>query len=1143
MHRASSVWPAVALLFIAACAVAQNVQKEQGKEPDKSESPKPRPTLDKVKIPPGAVFVLVEQLKDATSLIPQAIILSLEKWQEQQERIAVLEKMLKPEKRPAQVCKLSGRVEGDFVHLRAEFAFTTEQPRTQVVLGMQGAHLTEEGDLDRQLPNLDVGEEGYVVRVDGEGTHRLALHLKAPLSVKRTGAAGGSERGFELGLPGAAVTTLALEMPAGVQEIRWNDNLEKRRGNNRWDLALGKIKSLQLWWKEPPSAAGGGPLLTADAQVLVKWEETQVTLSAELFLEDLRGQTKQWELQLPANAQVEVKSSGSLDLTAPDGKTPHYRLRLAEPSTERIHLHIFARHPQPLAGPRFLVGPFFVTNAYRQQGTIQIQASAAALGGQRLIFHRFGEVYQQDVPKAAGANETIALFKYWMSNLGKAGKPPPRVPLELEWKANKVPVETTLDHVVRLRRAAQGWLVETNSRLHAKTLQTGVDFVDLQLPKQKIASWDFPGGQALLPFPAALPWWDLVPSAKRPPFAAWPLGFQVEDDATGPEISEPDGQRRTRIRWSRPTGKDLAASIVGKYWLPEDTQRVRLDLPRPLGILDRGGKITIVVDEQMELLVGPADDQTPAVERNKTQFAVDQAPDHLDLVWRPYRQGLPVTSLTDVQFFDEFAQARTHLHLDSVPRSPGSAAGQSSQVRLRVPAGTRRLQLISGGKFLGHDEDKGMAWVVPIVEPGGKVELFFEYEFALANQEAAEDAAPVFAVPLLWPAGATSQEAKVRFWTDGGVLPELAAPAGWQKRGIELVPAVAAVPALVVGGSDAAAPLTVRLRKSGPSHAAAMLCDRSLVQAAIDEENNQIYRVRFFVRRFQARHVDLEFSIPASECLQNVLVDQKKAAWFSPEPAWNVARIPIEPSLFSQPVVLEIDYKIPAAFAKSKIHQLTLQPPRIRGEALVGKVRWQVQMPGHWVAFVSEGGMDYRWGWEGWLLGPEASVTAADLESWLLGRDSGEAPAAVSLAFWRTGLSPVAVWRLPRPVWLLICSGAVLVLGMGLYFVSWSRTLFWMLTLILVAALGSAALWWPGAIPAFLMGAQPGALVLLLLCGMQWLLHRSYRRQVVFLPAFTRHEAPSSVRDSNRPRDVSTVDQPLASPGSGSSMATPGSRI
>src|SRR5262249_5422333 len=94
--------------------------------------------------------------------------------------------------------------------------------------------------------------------------------------------------------------------------------------------------------------------------------------------------------------------------------------------------------------------------------------------------------------------------------------------------------------------------------------------------------------------------------------------------------------------------------------------------------------------------------------------------------------------------------------------------------------------------------------------------------------------------------------------------------------------------------------------------------------------------------------------------------------------------------------------------------------------------------------------------------------------------------------------------------------------------VPWAR-----LALILMALAGAAlvagAVLWPALLAPVLYGCQPGACVLVLVLGAQWMLHRRYRRRVVFMPGFTRMKAGSSlVRGAAppRPRDPSTIDAP-----------------
>ncbi len=88
--------------------------------------------------------------------------------------------------------------------------------------------------------------------------------------------------------------------------------------------------------------------------------------------------------------------------------------------------------------------------------------------------------------------------------------------------------------------------------------------------------------------------------------------------------------------------------------------------------------------------------------------------------------------------------------------------------------------------------------------------------------------------------------------------------------------------------------------------------------------------------------------------------------------------------------------------------------------------------------------------------------------------------------------------------------------------------------LALAAALGTAVVaagwFWPELLPAIGYGALPGAAVLAVVAAAQWTLHQRYRRQLVFMPGFTRVKPGSSLlRPSSvqRPREASTIDAPL----------------
>jgi hypothetical protein len=171
------------------------------------------------------------------------------------------------------------------------------------------------------------------------------------------------------------------------------------------------------------------------------------------------------------------------------------------------------------------------------------------------------------------------------------------------------------------------------------------------------------------------------------------------------------------------------------------------------------------------------------------------------------------------------------------------------------------------------------------------------------------------------------------------------------------------------------------------------------------------------------------------------------------------------------------------------------------------------------------------------------------MERWFAGNENLPYTAAADFApnpdliCLRSGLETLTVAHVPFKPWLWCCSLAVLLCGLGLYFLGrragrGSPGWFWFCVTLLTFGVGAMWLFRPTALAALAYGAELGAAVLLVFATLLWLLHERHRRQIVFLPSFRRGRGGSSLLRSGaapassgngakgQPGEPSTVDAP-----------------
>jgi hypothetical protein len=762
-------------------------------------------------------------------------------------------------------------------------------------------------------------------------------------------------------------------------------------------------------------------------------------------------------------------------------------------------------------------------------------------------------VVPSDVTEEQRRQNVVAAFKVGRvpappapkGKVPKGGAPPL---FEIELKPVQGVVEARAEHTLRVRPAENGWQVQATTRIQATPQHTGVGHIDVQLPRphlEPLAGFRVPQ----LGFPVAAPW-PLWPGddgdGLRLPAE---YEYQVEGATLGP-VQMLGALRVARVHLTRDQYKRFTVILTGTYFLPRDVQKARLELPRPQGVLDRGGKVTVQAEGGLELL--PVTGGPPQSDRLQQITVADRMPAYAELAWRPYRPEFPVEVVTDIDLYDRHARVRQRWTFPTT-----DAAAPPGLLHVHVPEAAEGFQVLSGGRS-GRDATRDTVWV-QLQEPAGRNRkdrwepLLTEYTFALPPARVpARKGARAFAVPLPWPQEATRVSSKVRVWCKPGATPALApavpGDAAWQDEGTEVVPGRDSLPALVVRGEGTRPPLRLALQDAPPEPPANLLIERALVQVLLEEGGTQFYRARFRLSKLHANTLDVELPAPVSDSVTGhaavsaleVLLDGKKVPWRFPDGQRRGLHLTALPA-GAGPTVLEIAYRLlPGQSSGEAIPgQTVLHPPVLAGATYLGRVRWQIDVAGEEVALSPsppEGLFpNLAWEWRGWLWTPRPALSGGDLEAWLTGAPGTDPRVFPSLVCWQSTLEPLRVWHPSRQVWLLLCSLLCLAVGMVLALAGASattlgRALFW--TTAAGLGLGAAAclLFWPGLLAMLLYGAQPGAAVLVLVLVVQWLLHQRYRRQVVFMPGFTRVKAGSSlIRSSSlqgRPREPSTIDGP-----------------
>jgi hypothetical protein len=1122
--------------------------------------------LDMLKLPANAVVVILEKVAEGFSSEAAQIILTPAAYKKLLDRNAELERRLSPDKPiPPSTCllKITGSMDGDSAHLRAEFKFKAEKDKTLIALDCRGAS-PQKPELDGKEALLQSGDEGLSVQVDA-GQHVLTLDLDAAVKAgDATALEGGARRVLRIDLPRAAVTSVEFEqLPSGAKEVRCNDKVARKPGE---PVALGAARELSLSWVKPVALPAGGPWLTADGVITVRVEEQYVITEALFTLQDLRKQNTRWVLETPPQTEVEVVPLDKGEPRVPVHKITFSKNRqehvidLSEPTGDAIG--IFARCRQPRRAGRVLVGPFQVLQAAgrlrRQQGTLRIKAPPTGL---RLIQLRTPEslfhVSPVEITDKDRLDSILYRYSYWslpQPSRPAAAKSGPAL-LELEVKTVTGMVKTRVDHLLELRENEHGWEVQATTRIHAQPVRSGVSVIEVQLPKTWPASlavalaWPRPG----LPVNLALAAWG---GDGRSLGVLWPFtaSYKLEPSAqivdrnglTDPiEDLTVDDTGKLRLVLPEKKDTDFTLTIRGTYALSAREPRAVLGLPVPVSTRDQGGEARISVPSGQQLLIGDAGHATPAAERSRHTISSEAALDRVEFSWRPNRPELPVTVVADVTLRHSRADVRQLIQLPTAQQPLAGATLQLVADARLVPAvvATARRSLKHGSAGKAHSPVVGAGpWSIPLSLEKDRV-LELRYTFPVPAEG-------VVHVPLFELKEATRNDTTVRVWSYAGPISRTMATvqgARWDDAKIRQVSGRDQLPILELHGHERNLPLSLLLRQVAVPSLATAIVERGLIRANRLPGGGYSYRARFRLEKLSTPSLNIE--LPPSAARIMVRLNELRVTPVkttapdagSPSQATQL-QIDTDPAAFPGAVLLEVSYELGGANGAAGTEgdstlgslQTTLYPPVLPHVLFGGKVRWQIDPapaelvlnPG-WEATSEE-----RWGLRGWLLASRPALTTAELERWLTGKE-GAAETEPTLLCAQTTPEPLHLIRVARKTWLLMCSLLFLALGLGLSFAPLVRgplrVLCWAVVVLISLAVIASVLAWPGILPDVLYGCEPGLAVLVPILVVQWMVQKRYRRQLVFMPGFTRLKTGSSLvraGANSRAAEPSTVDKP-----------------
>jgi hypothetical protein len=1109
------------------------------------------------KLPDGTVIFFSKTPDEANPPI-DGVLLTPQEYKTLVEQSEQLKKLKAgPRPQSPSVCQIRGRVEArgerSVAALTLTYSFRTTLPRTLVVLGCQQAFpLAARLGTEKLPPVLTTGEDGLTVLVERPGDHTLTLEIEVPVTMRGMGR----ELGYELSLPRAAITTLAVDPPASVKRVTVGVRTAADRpgeltqttgepavvaGRTEKPVPLGPVETLLVSWETPATQSAGPDATTAaEHEIVVRVDETQIETTSKIRL---RGPVREWVLALPAGADVAAaRVSPTVPREPPTlvepafgpGSSSPTLVRPTDPSRSIWHfrppdgpgpdweLTVTTRQARTKPGETshqgpYHVGPFAVQNAARQTGTIRVYATPTV----KLRDFRTGpEVRRPDVPPVE--ESLVALFRF--STTADRASKPATTPL-LSFEARQVPGFVRVQPNYEVLRTEGGCRLQLTARV--TPIRTELEQVVIEIP---------PGWEGVEAGPA-----ELVDEV------------QV--------LKQSGSSRRLAIGLLTPQKTPFDLTLTAAYVLPAGAREASLALPRFPGATESGSRVVATAPEPFEvrgtlIADGPAGGAFELVPTTTSPQGVkslarsarplERGVSRVDLTWQQYRPELVADVRAEVGLQERQAVVSQTLRFRSVEPD-------IRPVRLKGPAAIGGLRASPPLEPIGPGE-----WQVHPPADAREYTLTLSYALPLPPRRTDQTGPTRFVVGLLWPDAATRVESAVRVWGSGTTRRVLRFEGPWQELPPEPAPDRDTLPWLTLAGTGAAVPLTLDLTEPAEGTTSSVVVERSLLQAWVSEDGAAAVRGRFVVSHWPATGLDLELPVGTTP---TILIDDRKVDVSPIASRDGTLRVRLTAPVATTsrpPLRLDVRYQTQSARSlRGDIWQLVFPSPRLGGAIDRTSPRWQVVHPARTVPILMGRELmpESRWAWRTTTFGPVPVASTDELEQWIRnGNESGLAgeesmafawPGGGALTARQPSPGPVRLILIPR-IWLMTgISLVVFALGFG---VSRLRPAFIGPALAgLGVAVAVLVIGWPQPAAELAAAGQPGVVLLAFILATAAAVRWYYRKRIVHLPGFTRGPAepvtesatgpaPSGPRSSqNGPiaiREESGSSPPLASTGS-----------